>query len=822
MSVTIRDLTREVSTGTAASSAALATAKRGRRRAGPPAEPAERGEGRRAAFGPTLALTATLAFAACALLISAVMIVVEPQPIRALYATLGLYASQRQGAETALYLAGFGVILPIAAVAVPRLANTIAAGPNAAALSALAGFLSATLAAAIVFVRLSDVLPRGGGMRTLLVAALLWAIAGAGILARAAQPRPWRALLRIAGLAPHLWAAAAVLVIAALLTVTHLDSLSPLPLVLGATLIPALVLLAERHRSPRLHGAWRVGAEALIIALLLLATVDLVIVTPEDPGSLAAAVNNGIVQFHHDFLLGPANQVLGGHAMLVDSGSQYGVGSILFLVGWFNLAPIGYGTFGFLDGAVTALAFVAGYCVLRIAGVSRVLAASALGVAVVALVLNRVYPVGALPQEGPLRFGLPLALIVVTVAGARWSRHARSAHAAGLAVLGVSSIWSAEAFAFTAATFTAMTCFRAYLLPPGGRLRWLARQAGLAGAACLSVHLIFAAATLAGTGEVPDWGQYLAYLDVFLFGRLGDVTYDFNGWSPGLAVGAGYLASAAALVLLIRERANIVRRERVALLALTGTTAYGVVIFGYLVDRSMDHVVPYISLPALLIGTLWLSLVLRSPQSLPRGGRAGVLAFALSVALLLVAVAWSSLGARFEHSALAHAIPGGESPRAALDRLWHFPPFKGAAPEGERLLDRYMPRERRTVVLAEPDLTTEILLRSGRVNRLPIGYPWGDTFVARERVPGLLDALAELRPGDRVLLDGGALDALAAIRDGPAFDALLYSGEDTALQSSLTAPVQDLALQKLDERFRLRPIHKDDEGFTVVQLEARA
>ena len=316
---------------------------------------------------------------------------------------------------------------------------------------------------------------------------------------------------------------------------------------------------------------------------------------------------------------------------------------------------------------------------------------------------------------------------------------------AGLAVVGLSSIWSAEAFASTGVTFAALAAFRAYLHPAGGRLRWLARQAVLAGVACLSAHVLFAAATLAGTGELPDWGQYLAYLDAFLFGRLGDVTYDFTSWSPGLAVGAGYLISAMALLLLVRSRPDFARREKVTLLAITGANAYGAVIFGYLVDRSMDHVVPYVSLPALLIGTLWLSLLLRTPHGLPRSGRTGVLALALSVGVLLVAVAWSSIGPRLEQSALAHVVPGGASTRAALDRLWQFPPFKPTAPAGERLLERYMPGERESLVLAQPDLATEILVRSGRSNRLPIAYPWGDSFVAQERLPGLRDAVAGLR-----------------------------------------------------------------------------
>ena len=782
---------------------------------------AENGAARQAAFAPTLALTVSLAFAAIGLTMSVVMLVADPQPINELNATLGLYATQRQGAETLLSFAAFAVILPLAALSVPRLANAIAAGPNAAALPMLAALLTATLAAVIVAVRLSDLLPRGGGMRTMLVAIALWSIVAAAALARAAQQRPWAPLLRTAGLAPYVWAVGALLVLGTLLTVVHLESLNPIPLSIGVALIPAVVLLSRRHPLPGLRRPWGVVADAAIVGVILLATVDLVIVTPEDPGSLYAAVNNGIVQFHHDFLLGPANQVLGGHPMLVDTASQYGVGSILMLAGWFEIAPIGYGTFGFLDGVLTALFMAAGYCLLRMAGVSRLLSASALGVGVLALVLNRVYPVGALPQEGPLRFGLPMALIFVMVAGVRWPRRSRPARGTAFVLLGLSSIWSVEALGFTLVPFAALVALEAYLRPGVGRLRWLGGQAALAFAACLAAHLLFAGATLAAAGQLPDWGQYLAYLDVFLFGRLGEVTYDFTRWSPGVALGAGYLASAAAVFLLVRRRPNVVRRERVAVFVLTGATAYGVVIFGYLVDRSMDHVVPYVSLPALVLGTLWLSLVLRAPQGLTTGGRAAVLAFALSVALVLVAVAWSALGPRLEHSALAHVVPGGDSTRAALHRLWHFPAFKRTAPVGERLLERYMPGERQSIVIAEPDVATEILVRSGRANRLPIAYPWGDTFVASERIPGLRDAVAELGPGDRLLLDEGALEALDEIRTDPAFDALAHSGEDTALQSSLTAPVQDLALEDIDQRFRLRRIAGDRETLVVAELEAR-
>ena len=97
---------------------------------------------------------------------------------------------------------------------------------------------------------------------------------------------------------------------------------------------------------------------------------------------------------------------------------------------------------------------------------------------------------------------------------------------------------------------------------------------------------LFALATLAAPAQLPDWGQYLAYLNEFLFGQVGDITYDFPRWSPGLAVGAGYAGLGGSPSPSWRAARELVDRERPALIALAGTTAYGIVLFSYFVDRS--------------------------------------------------------------------------------------------------------------------------------------------------------------------------------------------------------------------------------------------
>ena len=75
--------------------------------------------------------------------------------------------------------------------------------------------------------------------------------------------------------------------------------------------------------------------------------------------------------------------------------------------------------------------------------------------------------------------------------------------------------------------------------------------------------------------------------------------------------------------------------------------------------------------------------------------------------------------------------------------------------------------------MVAPDLGTEILLRSGRVDRLLLGDPWEASFVAgggaARRCAPAVDAL---RPGDRMLLDAAGRHVLAALRAHPARDLL--------------------------------------------------
>jgi hypothetical protein len=696
--------------------------------------------------GPALALTLALGVAGFAIVLGAADLLVEPQQLRPPF-----HLGENQPLETALYLTGFLVVLPAALVAGPRLATI----PGLPALAAAA-------------VPLAVLLNRALGSEPGVVLAVWsgwWLLAAGAIVARPRLP---------AGAERALWWAAGCLTPVALLAFTTVDSIDLLGIVVAAAAAAGLVAVHGRFEL----GRWGLAVDAAVVLLLFAVVPDLSLYDPV--GSSATYV----AKTHQNFLLGPANIVMQGGAMLVDAASQYGVGSLYFLCGWFAVAPLGYGGLGLLGALLMALLLAAGFALLRVCGAPRALAVGIVALALVTLVYNLTYPIGSLPQEGPLRFGLPLLLILAAAVGPRW----RPSRALELAVLGLASVWSFEAFAVTGVTWVAIVAFRAW----SGAERRLLREAGLALASVVAAQLLLILLTLILSGELPDYGWYLAFVNEFVFGETGDITYDFARWSPGIPVGVGYAASIAALVLVLRLRPELARGRPAAFVALAGCSAYGAVLFAYLVDRSLDEIVPYVSFPLLLLAGLWVTVLAgRAPRP--------VLALALVPAVLAAGVAWSSVPDHVGDSPLARAVPRGEPLRADLRRLWHLPPTDGRVSQGEQLLERWFPSGK-PLSLVAPALEAEILIRSERVNRLPFSYPPQDTFISAEREPALRRAIDGLRPGDRLITQA------AALRPVPGAEEL--------------APLQRWALREIRRRFRLRVLHRDLQGYVVAELRA--
>ena len=264
-----------------------------------------------------------------------------------------------------------------------------------------------------------------------------------------------------------------------------------------------------------------------------------------------------------------------------------------------------------------------------------------------------------------------------------------------------------------------------------------------------------------------------------------------------------------ALVLVVRREPELAAANRPALLVLSGATGYGLALFSYVVNRSADHIIPYISLPAVMVVTLWLAVLLRD-ERLSQRTRGLAVTSAAACAALLVAIAWSNVGLRFSQSALAYAAPGGKSLSAALHRLWHPPPVAHGAADATRMLETYMPGEHKSVVLTSPDLSVEALMRTDRANAIPLSDPWEDSLVADLHKSAVEDAVADLEPGRRMLIDQSSREFLKNPGEGAA--SIVPTG---------IASLQATALREIAERFRLERVSRSPSGVEVVELRPR-
>jgi hypothetical protein len=564
---------------------------------------------------------------------------------------------------------------------------------------------------------------------------------------------------------------------------------------------------------PHLPRPWGPVVDIALLILVVMAVPDMVIFQGVgEVGQPGDAFTTYVINFHQSLFLGPVSQILHGSALLVDTVAQYGVGDIYLLAAWFQIAPIGNGTLGFFDASLTALTFGAGYAILRMSGVRRIMAGPAMAVAVVVLIWALEYPIGGLLQHGGLRFGLPMPLIFFWVAAARFPGARRWLRGAGWLVVGLSSIWALEAFIYVSGALAAMLAIEAALMPEG-KVRWLVRQLAFTVTAWLAAQLIFAAATLIWGGGLPEWGLYLTYLRDFLAGDVGDLTYDVPAWSPGLTVGFAYLTLTLALAVTAARRPDWLRERPVPAVALAGLAGYGVLLYSYFDNRSLAHVIPYISLPLLLSVTIWLWLVISNP-AVPRRTAAAALGSVLVVAALSVATVMPAAWDRGRTSLLDYALPGGKPLGEGFHRLWNPPELAAGADQGAALLEKYLPGQDASPVLTMVDLDNNILTLAGRSNSLGITDAKEQSWVESPHVEPVEEATDRLQAGDRMLVDSHALAAFRVLAANPDADRDQL-GTQTGMED-----IQMIAIREIAEHFRLKIVARDGD-LAVVELLPR-
>lgn len=634
------------------------------------------------------------------------------------------------------------------------------------------------VAAGIVALVLSLMLRRvGSGERLEHAIVLLGSLAA--LLAPFAAARLWRKPGDGDPVAARMISALWLAALALIFVPSHALRLSNLlpALALATVLLLGLYLLP----SLRVRGPMGWAADVALCVLVVFCVVQLPNLSPYVPDLV----------YHQGFFLGPANDVLHGRAMLGGAWSQYGIGLIDALALLYKVIPIGFGTMMLIVLALTAAEYVCVYAVMRLAGVGQVLAMLTLAAAAAGNLFSPLNVYLIYPSAGPVRFGLPYLIVLAAVLGARVPAWRRWTQTAIVACVALGAVWSFETFVYCGATYGCVVLVEALT---GGRGSWrrVARAALVGLAAAAAALLLFSLLTLAFDGRL-EWGPYLEYIQLYSTGEFGTLPVEI--FSAGPIMGATIFLSAVLLVWLAAARPGALPAPLRN--ALAGFTGVALSTFTYYLGRSHPNNLLVLMVPAIALTGLWAHVLLRSRPTPWR--TAGVAAIVLGWSVIAVA-SWPSVQLKWHDTALARAFSG--SLRSQIEGYGANPPFNPLAPTGVEMLEKHLPPGEPALVITEPDLTTEVLMRSGRRNLLPISHAPEDVLI-ESSYPRVRRSAEDVPPGTLLLTSPvpeppGGLSATGLPID---FNIL-----------------QELALEVLHRRFAFHRIEGSPETLELVRL----
>lgn len=619
-----------------------------------------------------------------------------------------LFVAHGETLEAIWWLAGFGIVTPLAALGAVWLLRAAKTPDARLALTAAGLCALLSLCGMLALIRATGA-PSWALLPPAIPLALLLAVprrtlialaSGEGARARATAAVALAALLGVGAFLP---------------TDTYQPDVIVLALLLLAVALPAGLALRRGSLDPRA----RLVLGVLIPVLLAL---------------LAWDVSFQPLTSHQDFYLGPANDIRHGRYMLVDDYSQYGVAVIYFLAAILAPLPFGYGTFVLAVGILTALLFVAIYVVLRVATRSLVFAGLGTFVALMASSIATIGRSTQYPSTGFLRFGIPWLLAVALVIAYRRDRPTRAPLLIAYALVGIASVWSFETAFYTGATFVVTSLVATWTRPDGTRLRCAVTQLG-GGAAAAAVAIAgLVTATMIGRGEAPDVGGYVDFLRLYSVDGFGQLPVP--DWSLGYLMGGLYAASLVAVcTLAVRARDSEFGRASV-IVPLAAVTTLGAVSLSYFLGRSHPNNLTHVAPPFVAMLTLWSALAWRAWARERNQIAACGVVLAGVCAALLVAQQLPELAAKAPDSALvavAHSATGGPGLAHDLRELTALPVISPHTRALESLVRANVPRKAPLLIAVEPAVATETLIRLDRSDVLPIGTPEQDGLSPKRR-----------------------------------------------------------------------------------------
>jgi len=738
-----------------------------------------------------------------------------------LVSALMIASTLTNSTEWALFVLTLVVLTPAAVAGGRWLAQIVDAAAGRSGLAELAALAAVGILGVVLAARGTYALGHRSSP-VMLVLALAWAAALVWAARRLTRDKHLLAAglaERSGGLAdpgrPAAWVAIAGLAGVGSLAFFPANFFHAGELAVSLVLAAALLLLHLRRRpaAPRRAGLLLDAAVAVLVIMVVTDVSGyLEYLRPDartfvlgDGRPLAPSDLAAFHRIHEGFFLAPLNDMLHGRPLLVDTTSQYGVGVFYFLAGFFQIAPLGYGALGLLSSFVTGLQFALAYAVLRLAGVARTLAIPVAAAALLGLVMGSLGSYNDYPSTGGLRFGIPWLIVVVATLAARRPQRPWAMWAAAIVLVACASVWSFETFAYAGATYAAAVAFEAGARQRGRRLRMFATAIATALGACVVAHVLLAICTRVFAGAWPDWSTYLAYLNVY--SDQSSVVGVTVPWTPGLALLFVHLASLICLAGLVARSHPIVLARRPALTAIAACNGLGIASYSYWVGISISNALFFMGLPVVVVVALWLSVAHDTRARVPAVLKLVALAAGLWFAATLAISGWQDTEGKWRRTALAHAIPktgDDDGLPDAVSRLWHNPPSDPRSLQAQRLLDRHLRPGKPALVLMEPELTVETLVRSGRINVLPISHPEQENLVPDHADPRVIATVDALQPGTLMLTQPAAWNTPVKPPAVPVANGLVR--------------VQRLALDRIRARFRLQVIDQAPAGLAIVSL----
>lgn len=472
------------------------------------------------------------------------------------------------------------------------------------------------------------------------------------------------------------------------------------------------------------------------IPLLLLLTVV-------DPGL-------HIDRHHHNFFLGPMNDILAGKTVLVETFSQYGVAVMYALAAIFGsgLLPAGYSGMSLVLSALYVLQFLTLYALFR--ATLQSVTISRLGVLAMVLITyfgQQSYAQTA-PSTGPLRFGLPYALMLCAMLRSKHPHQRRYAIATA-AVIGVSSLWSIETFVYVVATYLAMEAYAAVeaSMSPPMALGRLLRQMLPAVAAVVAVQAAFALFVFVQAGQLPEWLTYFDYVNLYVGSEFG--TFVVPMWTPWAVIAGVYgftLLALGSRLLVSGSKTEAAWRHCVMI----GMAVFGTAQLSYFVGRSHPNNLYHVAIPALFLSLVWLDRLKDHAVDLPPVFRRNASVVTIVAFIVAVALHTPSYVQKFDATLLGAALsPEHLSPLMTIGQ----PHATDARVRGAlELLMTHAPTEQRVVVLIEPELAVETYVASRRANVFPVANTMQEVLLPESAWGHALGYVGTLKPGATVLI----------------------------------------------------------------------